>query len=144
VITPYEDRAGPWTTSHRFNWIVLYAGRHAVTRPDFKDAEPVHDRSVQVKLITSQQLEGGRWISLLTFAEKYVWSKVHDIMKELYRKGSISGPVLTEVPFGATARFPIRALRSEVFLREAMDSPCKVLVNGEWCCKVRAVVECEY
>jgi hypothetical protein len=53
----------------------------------------------------------------------------------------VLGTWAQEVPFGATARFPIRALRSEALLRTAMDSPCKELVNGEWCCKVHAVVE---
>ena len=141
MLTPFEDHIGSWTNAYRCNWFVLYSGHRAVTRVDFNDLNFGNDNPVQVNQITSQQLEGGRWISLLTFVERYMCSKVQDIVKGLYRKGSISGPVLTEVPFGATARFPIRALRSEALLRTAMVSPCKELVNGEWCCKVHAVVE---
>ena len=31
--------------------------------------------------------------------------------------------------------------RAEAILKKAMGSPCKVLVNGAWCCKMQVVVE---
>jgi hypothetical protein len=129
---PYQDPTPRSTTSRRFNWIAIYSGPRAVTTSDFGGV-------VKARRVVSQAVVEGRWISLLNFLEKYRWDTVQGIIKTLHSDGSIQGPVQLEVPYGATARFPIQRLTAEKLLMQAMRSPCKVEDQGVWFCKLSTV-----
>jgi hypothetical protein len=114
----------------------MYSGARAVTTSDFRDAELGPIKGCP---IVSQAVQKGHWISLLNFVEKYKWDKVQIIMRGLLRRGIILEPALMEVPYGATARFPIQRLTAERLLTRASGSPCKMMEDGVWFCKMRRV-----
>jgi len=108
---------------------------------DLNDVRLPLNKPVSARRIVSQALEGGRWVSLFNFDDKYFWKVAHGILKILHSNGNMKGPIVAEAPYGATKRFVIQSLSAEQLLQKAMLSPCRVLVDGVWNCKMRVVVD---
>jgi len=140
-VLPYDDSTSRIQSSRRYNWIAIYCGDRAVRQSDFDDMRLPLNKPITTRRIVSRALEGRRWVSLFNFAGKHDWKWVHGLFEALHRFGKMNGPVLVEAPYGATHRFLIRSLNVDSIIHKAMTSPCKVLVDGAWNCKMRMVVE---